>query len=343
MNEIDEDITNVLDKLLITFKDKKTNINFQKIESIQSYNLYCKKIKSKNSKLKTLLSYWDIILLGFINFMFVLYLIYCVAVYYNTKLPQLDSNTIKTMFTKLLADNWMKFNGITELTKEECAIPVPEIFFTTMRPIDDCSMCINVNEIKRVEKITKKEFLEKYAYSGIPVIITDAAKNWTAAHVVNYTFLKDLYKNLDDIAYRKRISKIDIHRNENSPILNTFNSIVETDDQRSVENEKDVCQFFRYRTNFTGLDDLFEMDETDERFNKPWYVGWSNCNSYAADILRNHYSRPYFLPDESEISRIDWIFMGTPNYGANIHIGMRFYFLILINFKDLVIHMRERY
>lgn len=62
------------------------------------------------------------------------------------------------------------------------------------------------------------------------------------------------------------------------------------------------------------------MEENDERWKKPWYVGWSNCNSYAADALRKHYDRPYFLPDDSEISRIDWIFMGTPNYGAHMHI-----------------------
>ena len=49
------------------------------------------------------------------------------------------------------------------------------------------------------------------------------------------------------------------------------------------------------------------------------YVGWSNCNSYAAEILRQHYERPYFLPVDSEMSRVDWIFMGF-SYGAAIHI-----------------------
>ena len=46
----------------------------------------------------------------------------------------------------------------------------------------------------------------------------------------------------------------------------------------------------------------------------------SNCNKRATRILRKHYTRPYFLPEDSEMSKTDWIFMGTPGYGANIHI-----------------------
>jgi len=53
---------------------------------------------------------------------------------------------------------------------------------------------------------------------------------------------------------------------------------------------------------------------------KPWYIGWSNCNPYATKMIRKLYSRPYFLPDESQMSKTDWIFMGTPGYGANMHV-----------------------
>lgn len=50
------------------------------------------------------------------------------------------------------------------------------------------------------------------------------------------------------------------------------------------------------------------------------YVGWSNCNDKISKVLRQHYERPYFLPDDSEMSKVDWIFMGTPGYGADMHI-----------------------
>ena len=47
----------------------------------------------------------------------------------------------------------------------------------------------------------------------------------------------------------------------------------------------------------------------------------SNCDSSAANILRDHYERPYFLPADAESSKTDWIFMGSPGYGAHMHVG----------------------
>ena len=47
----------------------------------------------------------------------------------------------------------------------------------------------------------------------------------------------------------------------------------------------------------------------------------SNCDSSAANVLRQHYQRPYFLPQTAESSRTDWIFMGSPGYGAHLHVS----------------------
>ena len=304
-----ENIQERLHKVLKSINANNTNINYERIKKLPSFKLFEKLInKPKKNTLRTLLSYWDVIILGLMNFIFLMYLCYFVASYYN-KVPKIDFATEYAKFEdkaiKLIAENYMKYDGLKDLTEVDCAIPIPDLLYPAVRPIDDCSMCLNVKEIKRVQNISKEEFLNKYAYSGVPVIITDASQNWTAMSEINFKFLKDLYHKVEDMAYRKRQAKIDIHENKSkSPILTTFNSIVETDEQRE-EVEKDTCQFFPYKTNFTGLEDLFDMEEDDERWKKPWYVGWSNCNSYAADILRQHYSRPYFLPDDSEISRID--------------------------------------
>ena len=48
----------------------------------------------------------------------------------------------------------------------------------------------------------------------------------------------------------------------------------------------------------------------------------SNCDSSAANVLRKYYQKPYFLPDESESSKTDWIFMGCPGYGAHLHVSL---------------------
>ena len=52
----------------------------------------------------------------------------------------------------------------------------------------------------------------------------------------------------------------------------------------------------------------------------------SNCDSSAANILRQHYKRPYFLPSVSESSKTDWIFMGSPGYGAHMHVRNNHFF-----------------
>ena len=48
----------------------------------------------------------------------------------------------------------------------------------------------------------------------------------------------------------------------------------------------------------------------------------SNCHPEIAKELRKHYQRPYFLPEDSESSNIDWIFMGGPGPGAFIHVSI---------------------
>ena len=47
----------------------------------------------------------------------------------------------------------------------------------------------------------------------------------------------------------------------------------------------------------------------------------SNCDSSVSNELRKHYSKPYFLGDTMETSKTDWIFMGSPGYGAHLHVS----------------------
>jgi histone arginine demethylase JMJD6 len=266
----------------------------------------------------------DILLLVLLNFIFLMALCYFLIMYYSPDSSVGIQLSIKSNHVyKYLIKRWMLSNGFTDLTKEECALVLPDFFNSIIRPVDDCSMCIGLGEIKRVENISKQEFLEKYAYTGRPVIVTDATLNWTAMSVVNFEFLKSLYLDSDEESRKRRESRAELTNKENkeksSLIMNAFDSIVEAGSSED-ENIKDSCQFFPYKTNFKSLRDVFEMEVNDARWTKPWYIGWSNCNNYASRMLRKHYARPYFLPDDAEMSKIDWIFMGTPNYGAYIHI-----------------------
>ncbi len=94
-------------------------------------------------------------------------------------------------------------------------------------------------------------------------------KNWTGG--ISFEFLKNLYQKSDEIAYQKRQAKLS-NTNKLKSIINTFKSIVETDDELR-RGEKDTCQFFPYKTSFRNLREVFELEKNaDNRYDKPWYL-----------------------------------------------------------------------
>ena len=52
---------------------------------------------------------------------------------------------------------------------------------------------------------------------------------------------------------------------------------------------------------------------------KPWYVGWTICDENVADIFKQNYEIPFFLPEDLNSDQLEWIFMGTPGFGATLH------------------------
>ncbi|ODN02406.1 hypothetical protein Ocin01_04282 [Orchesella cincta] len=89
-------------------------------------------------------------------------------------------------------------------------------------------------------------------------------------------------------------------------------------ESRSLQHFGQDCHFFPYATEFLSLAEVFNM--TKERSERPWYIGWSNCDAKTGHILRLHYQRPYFLPDTAESTHANWIFIGTSGFGAPMHI-----------------------
>lgn len=322
---VSPDHTNLLKRLkhqLNAFEIENKVCLVEELDSFKEFQKllrHCNEKKNNRSLAHIVSANWDIILLCIINVVLILYLTFFIASYIA---PEADFTVSFFDFNekiyKNMIDKWIKFNREGDVKNEQCAIPIPQFALPLFKPIDDCRMCQDLNEIKRIERVSKEEFLEKYAYSGVPVIITDAMTNWTGLTKINFDFLKQTYIKSDEIAYRKRQAKLANSKKLRS-IIGTFKSIVETDEIR--QEDKDTCQFFPYKTNFRNLREVFELETNNEKiYEKPWYVGWSNCNSYASEVLREHYERPYFLPEESEMSRLDWIFMGTPEYGAAMHI-----------------------
>ena len=61
-----------------------------------------------------------------------------------------------------------------------------------------CKSCADVTQIDVVDvsMLNVDIFLNEYAYSGRPLLIKNAAKNWKAMEKFNFEFFKDLYAGL---------------------------------------------------------------------------------------------------------------------------------------------------
>ncbi|KAG5321192.1 JMJD4 protein, partial [Acromyrmex heyeri] len=164
----------------------------------------------------------------------------------------------------------------------KCWITTPSFVQKLFRPPQDCSICQDIQQVDKLSAVDPTIFEQRYAYSGKPVVISDAMANWTAPTVFSFSFFKTLY-----------------HGEEANcqffPYKTEFRSL------------QDVFDMSADRA-------MMEKGTT------PWYVGWSNCDERIGVILREHYQRPYFLPATAESKKTDWIFMGSNGYGAPMHV-----------------------
>ncbi|KAJ6649684.1 Locomotion-related protein Hikaru genki, partial [Pseudolycoriella hygida] len=202
----------------------------------------------------------------------------------NVKIISVRMVLVGISLTLLIGSVYVKMY----LNSETCALELPQELSKIFRSPENCDFCQNVSKVDRIAKITPDEFERRYAYTGRPVIITDATTNWTALETFDFWYFKDIY-----------------------------------DQARMRTNKPMNCQFFPYKTGFKTFYEAMSIPR--ERVNyesgtDPWYFGWSNCNDDVAQILRQHYGRPYFLPKTSENNAIDWIFMGGSGLGAHMHV-----------------------
>ncbi|ALC46289.1 CG14331, partial [Drosophila busckii] len=169
-----------------------------------------------------------------------------------------------------------------------CALKLPRPLRYALRPPERCDFCANIKTVPRLRDLSAAKFEAEYAYSGAPVIVSDAMKNWTATtQLFNYWYFRDVYGK----AKRK---------------------------QRIRD-----CQFLPYTTGFRDIYEALQMSAARVELQpeqQPWYFGWSNCHAETAEEFRRHYGKPYFLPAGSENNNVDWFFMGTAGLGAQMHV-----------------------
>ena len=121
------------------------------------------------------------------------------------------------------------------------------------------------------------------------MIIKNIASNWEAMEKLDYHWLKSQYTQSSDI----------------------------------LEEQKPNCFFKCYKTNeFKSLKDVFQISAerlTGDGGGHPWYVGWTVCQDQVYDNLTQLVTLPGFLSQYSMIGNM-WIFMGTPGFGAHLHL-----------------------
>lgn len=173
--------------------------------------------------------------------------------------------------------------------KSRCAIGNNYLVMEMTRPVTNCDICRETREVTILDNVTKTGY-DRYAYAGRPVLVKRAIEDWPALRTFSFDFFKELYNRT----------------------------------KGAYDSVREECQFFPFKTDFISLEEVFNMPVSRARQmtseEVTWYVGWSNCNPDIASVLRKHYARPHFLPDESESSAIDWIFMGYSGQGASMHL-----------------------
>ncbi|KZC14247.1 PREDICTED: uncharacterized protein LOC107192338 [Dufourea novaeangliae] len=174
------------------------------------------------------------------------------------------------------------WNYVRAARHDRCLAELPPVTQKIFRPAEDCSICRDVQQVDRISNVAPGTFEERYAYSGRPVVITDAMTNWTAPTVFSFSFFKSLYDGEGGNC-------------QFFPYKTGFKSL------------QDVF-------------DMSASRSLLEKGTEPWYVGWSNCDEKIGSTLRQYYQRPYFLPSTAESEKTDWIFMGSHGYGAPMHV-----------------------
>lgn len=175
----EQDLISKLNSIILLFGNNKMEIDTNKLNVIKSFIEFdkltkrLKRRKTKKSIINTIVYNWDIIVLLFIIILQAVYLIFFLSSYFSP-----DSDLSISFFEtnkyalKKVSKFWLNLNGIEDETSEECTVSLPSVAHSVLRPVDDCKMCIGLKEIKRFANISKEEFLDKYAYSAVPVIVT---------------------------------------------------------------------------------------------------------------------------------------------------------------------------
>ena len=129
------------------------------------------------------------------------------------------------------------------ITEPQCLIDNNLIVSELTRPVFNCELCRDLTQIEHVTNISREEFLRKYAYTTVPVVITGATADWKALDTFSFQYFKKLYSS----------------------------------EEIGVKDVDESCQFFNWGYPFDSLSEVFNMSDAQadlEPGEDSWYIGW---------------------------------------------------------------------
>ena len=146
-----------------------------------------------------------------------------------------------------------------------------------------------------VHGISREEFVAKYAYSEIPVLVKQATVNWTAMDTFTFQYFRRLYqdagKRVRSNKERERqdeLAAVEKYRKEH-PDDEEYpeDGAGDEDEEDYVDDGADgdsesedaglACQFFPYKSDLQSLVEAMNMSDDRASFKegeKSWYFGW---------------------------------------------------------------------
>ncbi|CAD5124218.1 unnamed protein product [Dimorphilus gyrociliatus] len=174
------------------------------------------------------------------------------------------------------------------LRSEICLVEINSIPSELIRPIVNCSICSDIQNIPTFDGHVPEDEAEKLAYSIVPFLVKNATRKWKASTEFSYEFFKQFF--------------------DNETVLDYFKT----------------CQFLDYGSGFLSIKNVFNMPKERAETGKPaWYIGFSSCDDYVnKNLLQEYFISPEFLPKSLNTQQV-WLFMGFGRSGgsaAPVHI-----------------------
>lgn len=161
----------------------------------------------------------------------------------------------------------------TTMYDRECLVVNPYFKGQELKE-EDCEVCESFDTIPRVKNINSSDVVEKFLNHDKPFIVTDGIEPESLSENFTIKYLDQLYRT--------------------HPVLRMYSP----------------CSFrSNLRTKFEEQKIFLKKAAAGDI--SSYYAHWENCFISAAKVLREHYTRPAFLPPVVQMDNTNWVYISS--------------------------------